>query len=87
SGFRTADLAYVEYGDGERELYDMRSDPFQVDNIVDEVDPAVVAKLSERLTALAGCAADQCRRLEDLPLPQPGTGLHATAEQTGLHVE
>jgi hypothetical protein len=43
------------------------------------------------LAALASCAADQCRRLEDLPLPGPralpSTGLHATAEEAGVHVD
>ena len=64
---RTADWTYVEYGTGERELYDLRRDPHQVDNAVDTADPALVAALSERLAALARCAAEECRRLEDLP--------------------
>ena len=64
---RTADRTYVEYGTGERELYNLRRDPHQLDNAVDTADPALVAALSERVAALARCAAEECRRLEDLP--------------------
>jgi arylsulfatase A-like enzyme len=89
NGIRARDMVYVEYGSGERELYDMRADPFQLDNVIRKTDPALVATFSKRLEALASCAADACRDLEDLPLPgaQPATGLHATAKDAGVHVE
>jgi arylsulfatase A-like enzyme len=64
---RTMDWTYVEYGTGERELYDLARDPHQLENIADTADPALVAALSERLAALAECAAAECRRIEDLP--------------------
>jgi len=67
---RTADWTYVEYGTGERELYDLARDPHQLENVAESADPALVAALSERLAALARCAAAECRRLEDLaPVP------------------
>lgn len=69
---RSPDLLYVEYASGERELYDRRADPFEMDNIVDRADPRTVATYSERATALAGCARDRCRDLEDAPLPAIG---------------
>jgi len=85
------DSLYVEYGTGERELYDLKDDPFQLANRIDDVDPALLAALENRLAALASCAADGCRRLEDLPLPEPralpGAGLHATAQDAGVHVD
>ncbi len=85
-GLRTADLAYVEYGNGERELYDLQADPSQLDNLIDEADADLVATLAQRLAALAACAAERCRRLENLPLPyvQPRADLHAAAEVTDL---
>ena len=57
--------------------------------MIDDADPVMVATFAERLAALAGCAAEACRRLEELPLPgpRPATGLHATAEDAGIHVE
>jgi N-acetylglucosamine-6-sulfatase len=91
NGIRTADMMYVEYGSGERELYDMRADPLQLDNGIGDADPALVAALSDRLAALARCIGEDCRRLEDLPLPEPrplpSGNLHATAEDAGVHVD
>jgi arylsulfatase A-like enzyme len=89
NGIRTADLAFVAYDSGERELYDLRADPFQLDNTVDTADPALVAALSEHVAMLARCAADQCRNLEDLPLPdlQPSAKLHAAAEAVGVGLD
>jgi N-acetylglucosamine-6-sulfatase len=91
NGIRTSDSLYVEYGTGERELYDLKADPFQLANRIDDVDPALLVALEDRLAALASCAADGCRRLEDLPLPEPGAlpgaGLQATAQDAGVHVD
>src|SRR5690606_16359432 len=67
-GLRTADWSYLEYGSGERELYDLVEDPYQLQNLIKEADPILLADLAERLDALAGCAGRQCRELEDLPL-------------------
>jgi arylsulfatase A-like enzyme len=67
-GLRTARWTYVEYGSGERELYDLANDPHQLDNAVDRADPELVAALSWRLAELAGCAGQECRELEELPL-------------------
>jgi N-acetylglucosamine-6-sulfatase len=66
-GIRTPDWTYVEYGTGERELYDLARDPDQLDNAVETADPALVAALSARLAELRTCAGAECRRLEDLP--------------------
>jgi arylsulfatase A-like enzyme len=66
-GIRTPDWTYVEYGTGERELYDLARDPDQLDNVVETADPALVAALAARLAELRTCAGAGCRRLEDLP--------------------
>jgi N-acetylglucosamine-6-sulfatase len=86
NGLRTPDLTYVEYGTSERELYDLRADPFQLENRIDDADPALVATLAERLAALEGCAGEECRRLEDLPLPALGTqaSIDAPSGPTGV---
>jgi N-acetylglucosamine-6-sulfatase len=65
-GIRTAAWTYVEYGTGERELYDLARDPHQLDNVVETADPALVAALAARLAELRTCAGAECRRLEDL---------------------
>ena len=48
----TADHTYVEYETGERELYDRRADPFQVQSVHETVDPALVTNLKTRMNAL-----------------------------------
>jgi arylsulfatase A-like enzyme len=65
---RTTDWIYVEYGTGERELYDLAGDPHQLDNVVETADPALVAALAARLAELRICGGADCRKLEDLPL-------------------
>jgi arylsulfatase A-like enzyme len=68
NGIRTRELVYVEYGSGERELYDLAQDPHQLANLADEADPVLVSALSARLVVLAECTGARCRELEDLPL-------------------
>jgi arylsulfatase A-like enzyme len=70
---RTARHTYIEYGTGERELYDLERDPFQLDNEVATADPALVEALSARLAELKNCAAANCAELEDLPVEPAAT--------------
>ncbi len=61
---RTQRYLYVEYDTGERELYDLEKDPYQLDNVYEEADPDVLRHLRERLGALRGCAGADCRAVE-----------------------
>lgn len=56
---------YVEYTDGWRELYDLESDPFQLDNRADVVDREQLHRLAAGIEALADCAGGACRDAED----------------------
>jgi len=59
---RTPRYLYSELASGERELYDMQVDPYQTGSLHRSADPALVASLSSRLRALAGCrGAAECR--------------------------
>ena len=61
-GVRTDRYMYARYGDGEQELYDLRSDPFELRNVA--ADPAYTgARMSLRrlLGVLASCAGTTCR--------------------------
>jgi N-acetylglucosamine-6-sulfatase len=69
---RTNDYTYVEYGNGELELYDHRKDPQQLDNAIRAADPALVAALSARLAELANCASVDCPAIEDRPIAPQG---------------
>ncbi len=62
---KTEDYLYVEYETGERELYDLEEDPYQLNNGYENADPALLRQLEGRLKALRGCAGVECRTLED----------------------
>ena len=69
---RSQDWLYVEYADGERELYDLRNDPFEMHNVVDSTDPQTVAELHAQLIALSACAGDSCRVADSMIVNPPG---------------
>jgi arylsulfatase A-like enzyme len=67
---RTQDHLYVEWpqhdGSTERELYDLRSDPYQMTNLVATPDGLqahqdLVDRLAARLTELSACSGATCR--------------------------
>ncbi len=61
-------MKYVEYDNGERELYDLKADPYELTNLLHEPTPEAEAKaqeLSVRLEALKSCSGDSCRAAED----------------------
>jgi N-acetylglucosamine-6-sulfatase len=77
---RTDDWTYVEYGDGELELYDLRRDPYQLDNLARRADPLFVELLAMRLAELLNCAGIDCREIEDVPIAVSRTALSAEPE-------
>jgi N-acetylglucosamine-6-sulfatase len=67
-GVRTAQNKYVKYpNSGFRELYDLETDPHELDNGYSTADPALAARLQRRLEALKGCAGKSCRAAENGP--------------------
>jgi N-acetylglucosamine-6-sulfatase len=57
---RTKDYLYVEYVTGERELYDLNADPYQLESMHSTADPALLQELSQRLARLKSCAGKSC---------------------------
>ncbi|XP_077352948.1 glucosamine (N-acetyl)-6-sulfatase (Sanfilippo disease IIID), b isoform X2 [Festucalex cinctus] len=59
------DMQYCEFADSESfvEVYDLRSDPHQLENIVKKVDPAVLQVMNQRLIQLQSCQGAGCRDL------------------------
>jgi N-acetylglucosamine-6-sulfatase len=65
-GIRTSEgKKYIEYKGGFRELYNVKSDPYELQNSHDASSPP--AGLRARLVALKGCAGATCRAAEDGP--------------------
>jgi arylsulfatase A-like enzyme len=58
---RSSEHLYVEYDTGERELYDMQKDPYQLESIARTAEPALLLRLSARLRALKACRGEGCR--------------------------
>ncbi|QIN85021.1 sulfatase-like hydrolase/transferase [Rubrobacter tropicus] len=61
---RTGDRLYVEYATGERELYDLKEDPHQLNNRYGRTDPGALRRLEGRLAALRDCSGAGCRAAE-----------------------
>ena len=62
---RTETHKYVEYENGEEELYDLTSDPYELENVHETADASLVEDLKARLEALRGCSGEECREAED----------------------
>lgn len=66
---RTQHWLYVEYLNGERELYDRQNDPYEIDNIISTAPAAIVAALHSQLQALRACTGASCRVADAMPEP------------------
>lgn len=64
-GIRTTDCTYLEFKNGERELYNLRKDPYQLENIAGSADEALLRALSTWLNSLNHCTASGCRTPEE----------------------
>jgi arylsulfatase A-like enzyme len=67
----SADFLFAEHETGERELYDLRADPHQMENAAAGVMPETLARLSTQLDDLQCCAGSRCRIVEDASLEHP----------------
>ena len=70
-GVRLQNMSYVEYDTGERELYDLQADPYELNNLASKADPRLLQILAQRVLQLAECKAAACRAAEDAPLNLP----------------
>ena len=67
SAVRTRTHKYVEYGNGEEELYDLQADPYELESIHESANPALLEDLKARLDALKSCSEEGCQEAEDAP--------------------
>ena len=64
---RTETHKYVEYDNGDVELYDLEADPYEMESIHESADPSLVEDLKAKLEALKSCSEEGCREAEDAP--------------------
>jgi N-acetylglucosamine-6-sulfatase len=68
TGVLTSEYSYTVYETGERELYDLEADPYELQNLAgSDAVSGVEDGLSARLSELKGCAGDACRAAENAP--------------------
>jgi len=65
---RTIQYLYVEYPSGVRELYDLKQDPYEVNNIASAADPNLLSQFSTWLKELVNCSGDSCLAIEQIGL-------------------
>ncbi|MBB4662958.1 sulfatase family protein [Conexibacter arvalis] len=68
---RTRDSLYVEYADGEREFYDRRVDPDELDNVYDALPEARRERLTAAVAAMKTCTGVGCRVASRLGAESP----------------
>ena len=61
---RAETFTYAEHKTGEREYYDLLADPYQLDNVVQSLDPQRLTALHSWLEQLRKCIAEDCRRMD-----------------------
>ena len=62
---RTEDRLYLEYETGESELYNLRKDPYQLNNVYEDTELEHLWRLEGWLDALRDCVGEECRAAED----------------------
>ncbi|MGH3087865.1 MAG: sulfatase family protein [Rubrobacteraceae bacterium] len=64
-GVRAGKYKYIEHPTGRKELYDLSSDPHELESIHKTAPPALLKRLESRLEALNDCSGESCRAAED----------------------
>jgi arylsulfatase A-like enzyme len=68
SGVRTDNYMYAEYQNGDKELYDLRKDPLELNSMHKTASPALLASLQAMLAKLRVCAGESCHIAEEMPI-------------------
>ena len=59
---------YIRFQSGEKEYYDLKTDPYEVESAPKSVPPKTRAYWEQRLKDLGNCDGSECRTAEDAPL-------------------
>ena len=69
TAMHTRDWLYVESLTGERELYDRRTDPLELTNVIDTAPEETVLTLQRQFEALRTCTGPTCHVADSMPTP------------------
>ena len=67
AALRTATHTYVAYANGERELYDLHTDPYELDNIIAKAERGLVDRFDAWLAVFKKCRGAECREADVAP--------------------
>ena len=59
---------YTRFENGEKEYYDLKTDPYELESDPGSVPPETRAYWEERLDTLGSCSGAECRAAEDAPV-------------------
>ena len=68
AGVRTKNYVYVEYGNGDKEFYDLLKDPLELQNAYSTADAKLIAQHQQMLTLLRTCQGASCKVAEQMPI-------------------
>lgn len=68
---RTLRYKFVLHATGEQELYDLLKDPYELENLKKDADPALLQKFEDWARRLLTCAGETCRSIESEQPPLP----------------
>ena len=66
-GLRTNESLYVEYNTGERELYNLTNDPYQIDNLANSTAPQYLEEFSAWLKRVSSARGKAYLQIEEMP--------------------
>lgn len=70
SAIRAKDYVYVAHNNGARELYDLKNDPYQLDNLnITSLSESDVTELEDWRVALTECEGTTCQTVENREAP------------------
>ncbi len=64
---RSEQWLYVEYINREVELYNLQTDPYEMNNVASSTNPAILAQLHAQLDAMKHCTGESCRIADSMP--------------------
>ena len=67
AALRTATHMYAVYSTGEKELYDLTRDPYELNNIINTADRKLVDQLDKWLSEYRKCKGAGCREIDAAP--------------------
>jgi arylsulfatase A-like enzyme len=67
AALRTATHMYAVYSTGEKELYDLTKDPYELNNIINTADKKLVEQLDKWLNEYRNCKGEGCRKIDSAP--------------------